>query len=1072
MEQAIHLAIPSSVVSFTANQNVCIPGSTVLKLRIFSLRSEQSSVLGEDGKTIALPETSPSKSAKYPVRLFAGLRSWFRRTLVHLVVRTCVRWAFLVLIFSSTSAVCGAQYRFDMWTAENGLPQSVIKGIAQTPDGYLWIATLDGLARFDGVRFSVFNKNNSLGIASNRFSSMVQGADGDLWLMSEGGALTRYHRGAFHTYGAQDGLPANSVRAITGDESGSLWILSGESILQWGISNGQLVDVTPTNLRLHYEPLLWENGGFWAWDPSGLNIFSEGRFVHYPLPAWLPGNSIWAVGTAKDGSVWLEKFDGTQGVIRQGQQETERIDLRHPRGYSYHDAHGHTWTIHVEAHLSRLLDLESSGGVTSIPLDWFLEDREGNVWVGTEGKGLYRLQKPSILVYSKAEGLIDNNIYPIYQDSKGAIWIGAWPSGLSQYINGRFINYTVAQGLPGPRISALTEDHEGRLWVATRVALAVFHEGHFQKPAGIVLPEHAVVQAMIVDRGGTLWIGTSSGMVLYRDGPSKTLTVQDGLATNDVRVIVEGRSGDIWIGGYGGLTQVHGGQFTRWTEREGLPSDNIRAIYEDADGAIWIGTYDGGLGRLKDGKLTRYRESEGLFNNGVFQILEDGRGNFWMSSNKGIYRVSKQELNAFADGKLPSIVSVAYGKSDGMANVECNGGMWPAGIRTRDSKLWFPTQGGVAIVDPQTVRINPQAPPVEIEAALIDRTPVPVNSSLRMQPGKENLEIEYTALSFVHSDQIRFRYKMESLDSRWVDAGARRTAYYSHLPPGKYQFRVIARNSDGVWNAEGRKLAVEVLAPFYRTWWFAIVEVIGLVALILLAARQRIRQLQKREALQKAFSQQLIASQESERQRIAAELHDSLGQRLVVINNLALLSMRAQAKAGQANHDEDALKEISEEAASAIQETREISYNLRPFQLDRLGLTKAVEGILRSVGSASGLRITSEMANIDDALPEELRINFYRIVQEALNNIMKHARATEIQVRINRTREHLTLSVRDNGIGFTPGGRPTKVGKSGFGLTGMEERTHLLGGEFRVSSAPGDGATLTIEIPIGTNGRR
>lgn len=980
------------------------------------------------------------------------------------------RWLALTAILLIFLRGNGAQYRFDVWTAESGLPQNIVRGIAQTPDGYLWVATLDGVARFDGVRFTVFNKSNTPGITSNRFNAMVDGRDGDLWLMNESGGLTRYHDGSFHTYTAEDGFPANSVRAITVDESGSLWILSEESILKWNRTTGELHDITPANLKIHYEPLWWDSAGFWAWNSAGLHIFSQGRFLTYPLPSWLPGRSLWAVGVDKGGSVWLETFNGQQSVIPAGQTEARRIGAqRGAAASSYRDNHGHVWTTRVDARLSRFLDFQSSGEAASIPMEQFLEDREGNVWIGTEGKGLYRLQEQSIQVYSKAQGLIDSDIYPVYEDRAGTIWLGAWPSSLSSFNEGRFANYTVRQGLPGPRASALAEDRDGNLWVATRGSLAILRDGHFLSPAGIVLPKLAVVQAMIQDRGGTMWIGTSNGMVLYREGPSKTLTVQDGLATNDVRAIVESRSGDIWIGGYGGLTRVHGAQFTHWTERDGLPSDNVRAIYEDGEGVLWIGTYDGGLGRFKDGKFTRYREGDGLFNNGVFQIMEDGRGNLWMGSNKGIYRVSKQELTAFAAGKLATITSVAYGKSDGMLNVECNGGMWPAGIRARNGKLWFPTQDGVAVVDPQTVRINPQPPPVVIESAFVDRAPVAISKSLRVPPGKENLEIDYTALSFVHSDQIRFRYKMEGLDSSWIDPGARRTAYYSHLPPGGYRFHVIARNSDGVWNSEGRTLTVEILAPFYRTWWFAVLEVLALAALILAAVWYRIRQLEHSQALQKAFSQELIASQENERQRIAAELHDSLGQRLVVINNLALFSMRAQTKAGSGGNNLETLKEINTETSLAIEETREISYNLRPFQLDRLGLTKAIEGIVRSVMSASGLSIMSELDNIDDAFPEEQRIHFYRIVQEALNNIMKHAQATEVQIRVVRGPERLNMSIRDNGIGFTSGTRLSRGGKGGFGLTGMAERAHSLGGELRVSAAPGQGTVLTFETPLQAN---
>ncbi|HTV04064.1 MAG TPA: two-component regulator propeller domain-containing protein [Acidobacteriaceae bacterium] len=981
----------------------------------------------------------------------AFARRWSRIRLASLFFLTCIGTAM------------AQQYQLRKWTVENGLPQNVIRGIAQAPDGYLWIATLNGVARFDGVRFILFNRSNTPGIDSNRFSSMVQGRNGDLWLGIEDGALTRYHNGIFHTYGPADGIPANSVRGTTRDTAGHIWILSENLILKWNSKTGEFLDVTPGEVKLNYQPLRWQDAGFWGCGKSTLYIFTQGRLLNYALPEWLPENSIWAVGIDGAGDTWIETFDGRQGLIPVNEKEVQHVDPRHPRPIAYRDAHGRVWTAHVGPRLTLFLDFVSSGRPTTIQYTRLMEDREGNIWVGTEGNGLYQLQEQIINVYSKTQGLIDQNIYPIYQDQSGAIWLGAWSTGLSCFRDGHFTNYTTADGLPGRLVSALGGDREGDLWVGTHGGLAIFRGGRFRK-TDVQLPDGAVVDAILEDRGGTMWFGTTNGLVVYRNGPSRTLTQQDGLASNDVRVIIESASGDFWVGGYGGLTRIHGGQFTHWTEQDGLPSNNIRALYEDRDGVLWIGTYDGGLGRFKNGKFTRYTQRDGLFDDGVFQILEDGRGNLWMSSNRGIYRVSKQELNEFAEGKRTTITSVAYGKADGMLNVECNGGMWPAGIKARDGKLWFPTQDGAAVIDPRLVHVNPQPPPVVIEAAYLDHVRAPIHGSLRIPPNKENLEIEYTALSFIHSAQIRFRYQLEGLDSHWIDAGSRRTAYYSHLPPGSYTFHVIADNSDGVWNHVGQSLKVIVLAPFYRTWWFFTLEALVVAAVITLAVYYRISQLQQAQTVQRAFSRQLITSQESERQRIASELHDSLGQRLIIINNLAQLMMRSQNR-GMAP-SEETMQEISSEAALAIQETREISYNLRPFQLDRLGLTKAVEIIVRTVSSASGIRIGSEIENIDDALPNDLRIHFYRIVQESLNNLMKHSQATEAEVRVARDNGHLILSIRDNGIGFNPTSRPSKGATSGFGLTGMEERARSLGGAFRVRSAPGHGTVMTVEIPL------
>ena len=333
-------------------------------------------------------------------------------------------------------------------------------------------------------------------------------------------------------------------------------------------------------------------------------------------------------------------------------------------------------------------------------------------------------------------------------------------------------------------------------------------------------------------------------MARLKDGKTTFYTAKDGLTGDEIKVIIDDRNGGMWIGAYGGLTHYKDGQFTGWTEKDGLPSHTIRSLYQDGDGVLWIGTYDGGLARFKDGKFTRYNMKVGLYNDGVFQILEDAQSHFWISCNHGIYRVSKDELNDFAAGRRSAITSIAYGKSDGMLNVECNGGRSPGGIKTRDGKLWFPTQDGVAVIDLDKVTMNLKPPPVMIESLLLDGSPVSVEGGVNIQPNQGTLEIQYTALSFINSDNLRFKYRLEGLDANWVDAGTRRTAYYSHTPPGKYNFRVIAANRDGIWNEQGKSLQITVLAPFYRTWWFLTLAGLVFFGLVYAGVRFRFNQVE------------------------------------------------------------------------------------------------------------------------------------------------------------------------------------------------------------------------------------
>jgi signal transduction histidine kinase len=571
----------------------------------------------------------------------------------------------------------------------------------------------------------------------------------------------------------------------------------------------------------------------------------------------------------------------------------------------------------------------------------------------------------------------------------------------------------------------------------------------------------------VQDRQGTIWFGTNRGLAAYKQGVFKIYNSSTGLPANQVCAIFEDSRDVLWVGTELGLCRFEEGQFTSYPDERALSGRIVRSFYEDDGGTLWIGTYDGGLVRLKDGKFTSYTTKEGLFNNGVFQILEDSRENLWISCNLGIYRVSKKELNDYAEGLARSITSVPYGKPDGMLSSECNGGMQPTGIKARDGKLWFPTQGGVAVVDPQAVPVSPQLPPVTIEEVLLDNQDVAFRGPIKIRPGTENFEIHYTALSFIMSDRIEFKYKLEGLDTDWVAAGTRRIAYYSHVPPGTYTFRVIAANRDGIWNMEGAALQIGILYPFYRTWWFVSLSAAAFAGIGLLGYRFRVSQLEKERRAQEVFSQQLISSQEAERQRIAAELHDGLGQHLLIIKNSALLGLISLRPDGPGR---DQLDDISATASQAIDEVREISYNLRPYQLDDLGLTKALEFIVAKVAASSTISFSSDIDVIDHLFSPQAEINIYRIVQESLNNIVKHSKASRASVVVHGSAGGVDITIQDNGRGFDPASVAPGNRSGGFGLKGLSERARMLGARYVMQSVAGQGTTITLNVATNYEG--
>lgn len=969
--------------------------------------------------------------------------------------RSCL---LLCLLCPITSFAQHSSYRFDHWTTDNGLPQNTVYDVIQTRDGYLWMTTFDGLARFDGVRFTVFDKSNSKGINSNRFTHLYEASDGTLLIGTEDAGLTVYRNGIFTTYTTADGLPSNQIFRILLDLNGEPVITTSNGPVY--LRGSKIVPASPQYMSQERKPYLSPSGAQVKVDASGVTRVKDGRVTHYPIKL---SNDVWPHEDSR-GDLWI--FEGPNlYLLRDGQVTIlpKDVNLR-PR---FEDADGGVWFVRFFATadgyiLARFKDgrftmFGNADGVLKASIYSIISDREGSVWIATS-RGLYRARERFMTAYSTESGLATFEVYPLMQSRDGGIWVGT-TEGVSRvrFMDGKFES---APPIRAGIIQALWEDAAGRIWIGVIGGLRRYENGKVQNFSVV-----GTVYDVKSDREGKYWVASERGLLkLNGDKIVAHYTTKDGLPGDDVKIIHQDRRGALWFGTYGGLAQFKDGKFTNYTAADGLAGNRVRTIYEDSDGTLWIGTYDDGLSRFRDGKFFNYRTEQGLYNNGVFQILEDRRGYFWISCNKGIYRVSRRELDDLAEGRLSRINSVAFGKDDGMLNSECNGGRQPAGFIAEDGRLWFPTMGGVVVIDPEAAPVNSQPPPVLIESVRLGRGLVDFGQGVTVAPGQRDLEIAYTGLSFIKPEQVKFKYRLEGLNDDWVDVGTRRVAYFPNLSPGNYSFHVSAANSDGVWNTAGASIRIVVKPPFWRTWWFITLASLGVAGTVFLAFRQRVARLEQARAAQEAFSRQLLDSQERERQRIAAELHDSLGQSLLIIKNRAFL---ASSSIDDKEEAVEQLDEISSSATQAIEEVREIAYNLRPYQLDRFGLTRTLEAIFINASNTFGIHFSAAVEKIDGLFSKEAEISIYRIVQESVNNILKHSRATEAKLLVERNERELQMKIEDNGQGFKPAQANTgDPGRGGFGLIGMAERARMLGGVYTIDSAPGKGTTITVKLTI------
>jgi signal transduction histidine kinase/ligand-binding sensor domain-containing protein len=979
------------------------------------------------------------------------------------------------------------QYRIERWSTEDGLPYKTVSSVLQTRDGYLWVATLDGLARFDGVKFTVFNTANTPGLVTNRFGSLVETDDGSLWAAVEKRGLIRYREGVFTNYTAAQGLPSDWIW--------SLQYFPRENLLRVGTNEGfshfdgerfvgeNLPGLTTDSLK----QTIFDNTGV-IWERSG-DEFRRGdgqKSETISIPETFAKSRFNLFFRDTSGTFWLAVDDVVNGfTLRSENGKTEILTDQDglPGGIVntiFEDSKGVIWFgSKNEGGLSvrqdgRFRHLTKKDGLTSNGFTSFFEDREGGIWAGTLDGGLMRFSPQLIRSFSQAEGLSGKGVYPLYEDRAGTVWIGDWGNrdGLGKYENGRISSIGGAT-----LFTSIFEDRDGTLWVGSYNQIGKVENGKY---SAVFSLSQIATSAINQDSSGKLWFGSGDGLRRMRSTPPRRsgpfnlipnpshlfdhFTTKDGLPADDIKVLHFDRRGLLWIATTGGLARFDGQHFTALTEKEGLSGNHVRSIYEDEDGTLWFGTFDNGLTRLKDGKLTAIRMKDGLFDQGAFQILEDDDGRFWISSNRGIYRVNKKDMNDFADGKVPGVTSVGYGVKDGMADAETNGGTSPAGFKSKkDGTLWFPTQKGIAVVNPRLLPASYSLPNVTVEKCSLDRKEVNCGE-IKVLPENDSLEIQFTGLSFNKPEQIKFRYKLEGLNEGWVEVGTQRSAYFSHLPPGEYAFKVSAANVDGVWNENAAMLRIIVKPPFYLAWWFWAASALTLVMILYGAYKRRTDYLSRRALAQEKFSRQLLESQEQERQRIAVELHDSLGQDLLIIKNWAMLGLGQNGNPEKVTRQ---LTEISSTASQAIEEVREISYNLRPFHLDELGLTKALESMCDRVAQSSQIVIEYAIDNLDGFFPKSEQINFYRIVQECLNNIVKHSAAARARIVVECDADNLYLEIEDNGKGFDLAGTQANL-QSGkrrsLGLVSLVERSRILGGKPLIESSLDNGTRISLHL--------
>lgn len=1031
------------------------------------------------------------------------------------------------------------------WGINEGLPVNTTNFIMQDHEGFIWFTTYDGVVRFDGIRFQVFNHANTPEMPQNRAVDIMQQDDGTTWFSLENGGVVRITKeGNFSHFDERNGFTRANVRSIQQGKNSDMWFTTVDGLFAY--RNGEferMLDRDTAAKNDVYHLLEDLDGSLWISTFDGLVHIDEDSTKYYYAQTEPASNQIKFTYRTEDQDLLVASQSGlftfdpenNRIIIPDYFQELMNQSIRsiheyrsgllistnealyrfedgsltiitsfenHRDGFMhfYEDSQANLWMITLSGELAQLNgnSVTVLNGKSNIPdyhFNRIIEDQEGSLWLSTARDGIVQVRNSKVKHIGEPEGLSGDNILGIFKDSQNRIWAGTRDLGLN-IIEDNEISILRQNGeLTSDIVYSVDELENGNILIGTyQGGLQIFDGENFQTYTFGDGVRNNTIRAIQISDDSTVWLGTDHGLVQFdpRSGDFTQFTTEDGLSGNLIRYIDEDTTGALWIGTQdGGVSRFHNGEFINYTTERGLSSDNIRSVYVDEfdDETIWIGTETNGLNRIRNEQVRSVSAEDGLPDHIIHFVSQDKKGWLWMSSNRGIFKVDKNQLNNYLDGQSDRFNIIHYGSEDGMRNAEANGAFKQGGLRVQNKEFWFSTQQGISIFDINPEITNTKPPSVHIKNIVASGIEVKKEDQYHLESGVRNFTIEFHALTFNNPEKTRYRYRLSGVDSKWKEGQGAREIEYRNLSKGSYEFEIIAANDDGVWSSEPATATIVIQPLFYESIWFYISIFTFIIVVSFGISKYRLRSLEQRQQkLQEEIDAQTKELKQNNRLKdklFSIIAHDLRGpfQALLGLTELmkedlkTLDEVEKQKMVGHIHYSSKSLYELTENLLEwASLQTGRLKPLAEEFNLSEL--TQKIVGVQEQVAKQKNIQLSSEIPKGIEICADSNMVD--TIFRNLISNAIKFTpEQGKVSISLTESADQVILSVADTGMGMSQemvnkllivGNSRSRRGTNqekgtGLGLIICKEMIEKHHGELSISSKPDKGSTFTVTLP-------